>query len=214
MLSAAPTFSGMQFDGRTIVGDDYIEPKPTITVFVTGNNLDFNAFQLYIDDLPVLTSANPNYVYTNGVLRFRVSDSLSNGLHKFQARALDLADGISQLSIAEYAYVATAKLELAEAPIVYPSPATSSARICYSLTYGTDIDICIYDLKGQLVYHDRVPNGEEGAHAGYNQYVYNLSYADQRLLANGVYLVFIMQRSGDKVNILGKRKFMVLRDEK
>lgn len=181
---------------------------------VTGNNLDFDSFQLFIDDIPVLITVNYNYTYTAGVLTYQVTTELDSGVHKFQAQAKETVDLLPVLSVAQFAYVGSSSLELDDPPIVYPSPATSSARICYSLSHGADIDVCIYDLKGQMVHHQRLANGAEGAHAGYNQYPYDLTYADARPLPNGVFIVLLVQRSGDKNTILGKRKFMVLRDEK
>jgi len=214
MLSAAPVFSGMQFDGRTVTGSDYIESTPRITVAVTGNNLVFDQFQLHIDGVPVLVTNNPNYTYSpsTGMLTYYVQTALGSGLHTFQASAVDGV--VPGSSIIYSAFVAGSDTEMEDKPIVYPSPATASVRICYTLTHGTDVDICIYDLKGQMVYNDHLYTGMQGAHAGYNEYRYDLKYADGRDLPNGVFVLFVVQKASDKTTILGKRKFMVLRDEK
>ncbi len=210
MLFAVPVFSGMQFNARTIIGGDYIEAKPIITIAVTGSALELNQFQLFIDSVQVLVSGNHNY--TDGVLMYQVQTALASGVHTFQARAVD--GGVSAMSTINRAFVGGSAINIADRPIVYPSPATSSALICYSLTQAADIDFCVYDLKGQIVYNERLLSGAEGAHAGYNQYFYNLTYADGRQLPNGVFVLVLLQKYGDKTTILGKRKFMVLRDEK
>jgi hypothetical protein len=221
LLWSAPVIGDFYFDGfRSDLNDSIIDKDPLIIIDVApltsgeDHRVSFNAFILEIDGSNVLTK-NPQYNYDyseNGEkFRFQATVPLSRGQHSFRIVAYDYQGNFSEKTVLATVLADTFKMD--GSPIIYPSPATDNVKIYYKLTNSDSVDIVIYNLNGQVVYRDTVNAGDEGARAGHNLYPYNLRSSYGRDLPNGVYVVTVIKRSGDKTKLLGKKKFIILRED-
>lgn len=210
---AWPTFGSFNFDGIIPIGGETISYEPDVTIAVGGTNVSFNAFVLYIDGVNVLSTSPYNYSYniTSGIFRYQVTSALGKGNHTFQIFAQDQDGGLT--SAITTVFVASDKFAIIEDPIIYPSPATKNAKITYELTAAEEVKLYIYDLSGQIVYQDDIQPGSEGAHAGFNAYNFDLKSSYGNELPNGVYVVILARKDGGTTKILGKKKFIILRDD-
>lgn len=217
---SAINYGTFYFDGRPAVptNDETVSYRPEMTVKVTGVSVSFNSFALYLDENPPsnsILSINPynySYDYVSQVFRFKFN-SLSKGYHTVRLFARDEGDGSSAYSALTTFFVASDKFIMRDDPIIYPSPATYNTFITYELTDAEEVKIFIYDLNGQIVFQDELSAGEEGAHAGYNAYPFDLKSSYGNDLPNGVYVVFVTRRDGGSTKIMGKKKFIILRED-
>ncbi|MFC1517210.1 hypothetical protein ACFL5G_01505 [Candidatus Margulisiibacteriota bacterium] len=207
---AAPVASNPRFDGRATIGDDPIAPLPLITVQVTGVNVSFDAFVLWIDGAQVSTSNPYNYTYDGTDFSLQVSSRLNNGWHTFTLRARD--DG--GLMIPDYTFngfVAAQAQGIIGEPLAIPNPATDNMRITYKLTGSGDVDIRIYNLNSELVWEQELSAGQTGAQVGYNEVVWDLRSGFGEECPNGAYLCVILKEEDESPVAMEKVKLFILR---
>lgn len=212
LFGVKPTVQSYIFDGYVVTQGDLISNVPLIEISVTDNGvpIDVNSLQLIVD-ATLISSAN--YAYSTAAEIFKLTSRigpLGPGAHTFTFSAQN-TDG-TELVVVTF-NVALDKVELIDKPIAYPSPATNDVKITYTLTQSTDLDLYIYDLSGRLLYKENMPAGSSGAHAGYNEVFYDLTDPYNNPIPNGVYLVFVVDKSrSNSQGKIGKTKFFVLRE--
>jgi hypothetical protein len=216
---SAISYGTFYFDGKQVPTDDEtVSYKPEVSVVVNGTLVSKNAFSLYLDDLlftnDLLTKSpyNFTYDYVSAEFIFQLP-SLSRGSHTLQLKAVDDSGGGAVYSSVINFFVASDEFTMRDDPIIYPSPATFNTFITYELTAAEEVKIYIYDLNGQIVFQEDVSAGSIGAQAGYNAYPFDLKSSYGNDLPNGVYVVIITQRDEGKTKILGKKKFIILRED-
>ena len=101
-------------------------------------------------------------------------------------------------------------------PVPAPNPFSpqrdGKTQLVYQLTDSTDVNIYIYDINGNVVWRQYIPCGQEGARSGLNRVDWSgrVSYNNNLLLPNGVYIAHILiDKAGEKKS-LGRAKIVLL----
>ncbi len=217
-LNAAINITKVEFDGTAPANGETVADAPLIAITVTSSAaINFNSFVLVIDGVTVTTTnpyANYSYaVYPDGittVFEYQVTDALSIGAHTI---GISMANIVPETAVSNNTvWVKSNKFKMAGDLIIYPSPATNNAYITYELTKSEDVEIYMYSMNGEMVYQQAFSARTNGARAGFNSVPFDLKSTYGNKLPNGVYAVFVVQKSAGKRELLGKRKFFILRE--
>ena len=98
-------------------------------------------------------------------------------------------------------------LGVTDKPLIYPNPCRQSSDpfLQYTLSGAGDIQIKLYDMRGNEVSQVAIAGGGMGANQGYNKVLINDLLQGQRL-SSGPYFVVMMSQG----KVLAKTKFVVM----
>jgi hypothetical protein len=103
-------------------------------------------------------------------------------------------------------------LRLIGTPITFPSPARlktdREAFFQYTLSRGANIDLYMFDVSGRVVKKLSFNEGDEGGSAGVNKIRWDLITDQGSIVASGIYVFNLVDRSANKS--LGRGKFTAL----
>lgn len=206
-----PTISGLQFDGKTILNNDYVAANPTITATITDDSsgidtalsaIELDSSFVYLASLPSGSS------YTSGALTFK--PALASGTHSIKFHAADLAGNWTTSEVVGFK-VGSGDVQIAGAALNYPNPfnpaSGQTTEINYELNVNADIVIYIYDLIGRPIKKITCPSGTEGGKAGYNRVIWNGWSDFNEIVSNDVYIARVTQGGRQ----IGKCKIAVLK---
>ena len=91
------------------------------------------------------------------------------------------------------------------------NPNKEVTKIQYQLTQDADVKICIYTISGEQVFKGDYKAGSEGGMVGFNSIVWDGRDKFNEIVANGVYIAYLIAKStGGDVEV-GKVKIAVLK---
>lgn len=207
-----PVISSFQFDGTTIVANDYVKGGAAITADITDASslIDLAASSIALDSQSTAFSALANtssYVSTDGKLTYKLP-ALSDGEHTFAVTAQDSSGNLAIRSV--IFNVSAAGASIAGEVLNYPNPfnpGTGATEIGYQLTQDSQIDIYIYSVLGQRIWKRSYAAGVEGGKAGYNKVSWDGWSDFNVMVANDIYLCRIISNG----KVIGKCKIAVLK---
>lgn len=217
-LNAAINITKVEFDGIAPANGETVGDTPLIAVTVISSAaINFNSFNLVIDGAEATTTnpyANYSYdIYPDGVttvFKYQVAAPLAVAAHTIAISVSNITP--ENAASTNTIWIKSNKFKMAGDLIIYPSPATSNAHITYELTKSEDVEIYIYTVNGEMVYQQSFFARTNGGRAGFNSVPFDLKSTYGNNLPNGVYAVFVVQKSAGKRELLGKRKFFILRN--
>jgi hypothetical protein len=154
---------------------DSITTKPKIRGRITDNTgIDTSTVKVYIDGTEV-TGTVTVVSLTTVEVNYEVTTALADGDHKVKIEAKDTIGNIGTKEVTGLK-VASGSVTITT-PVAYPmtfAPARGdTVRIGYNMTGDADIDLYIFNLGGNLVYHQRYASGTNGGRAGYNEVTFD-----------------------------------------
>lgn len=211
--SSTVQINSVEFDGQSVIDNDYINPNPVITGIVTSSAsiISPEVTRIIIDGAATAFSdfVIPNtYTASNGAFSFSLASSaLSAGTHYVTIEAYDQNSNSDTYS---RTVVVDTGEQKASAVYFFPNPydpGTGPGKIAYTLTKSEDVSIYIFNIVGQLVFKDTFIAGGPGASAGYNEVEFSGTSVFGNNLPNDIYFLRIV--SGGKP--IGRTKIAILK---
>jgi len=204
-----PSISGVKFDGREVVKNDFIKGDALLTAVVqddTGISLEASGVVIDNNTVSFSNFVSPaSYDATSGNMAYQLS--LTSGSHTIQIKALDLNNNSST-------YVQTLEVDTGEikavSAFVFPNPYNPNqgkAKFAYQLNRDANVTLYLFNEINQLVWQRSFPAGGNGGQTGYNEIEWDgvTDFGEQA--GNGAYFLRIV--SGGKV--ISKVKVAVLK---
>ena len=101
-----------------------------------------------------------------------------------------------------------ASLSKSKKPLFYPCPfrLKDGSTLGYQLTAAMDMELRIYDIRGNEVFKKELPRTGQGGLKGYNYVPFNQSVLGHSNMPSGVYFFLLLNEN----DVLGKGKFALL----
>lgn len=148
-----------------------------------------------------------------GIAELSSINALAEGVHTLQLFSHDAA-GNRVSSNVYYIEVVPGELGIQGRPLNYPNPFNPSIQdtmISYYLLTNTPLELYVFNLAIEPVYHHQWLLGEEGTHFGYNEIPWNGRNNFGEMVTNGVYLYQLVAKDKGRKKVLAKGKIAVLR---
>ena len=222
---SAPLITLFTIDGQTKVSGDVIAAQPVISVTLTDNYslVSTSSLTVLVDDgLASMVSYNwttngAGMAFSGGVFTFTLPTALSSSItHNLTFLVSDTAStaNVSIIQLDNLRVVA-GSATLVQGPAFNPNPFNPmsnnsdyrTTRIAYELSQGMDLQINIYNMRGEPVWKRSYTADAAGAMSGYNEVSWNGINDYGELCGNGVYIVQLV--SGSK--LLAKGKVAILK---
>ncbi len=205
----------VSYDGRQIVGGDYVSPQPEILINIYDNSQisvdsDTSKINLFLDNerinysegslkiFPINISAEPRLK-----ARVHFTPVLTDGDHSLEVFVKDVRGNL--------AYYRDDFQVISEFEILnvfnFPNPFSDGTEFTFHLTAPSEqMMIKMYTVSGRLVRTiERL-----GLEAGFHRIYWDGLDQDRNIMANGVYLYKVIARSGDK-QVEKIEKFVIMR---
>ena len=205
-----PEIVEVKFNDKEIVNNDYITKDARLTATVTDPASGISTIESKITiDTTEITFANltspASYDATTGLLLYDLN--LTNGTHTIKITAVDNNSNTStyQRTVEVNSGSTSSTLALA-----YPNPFNPNqgkAKIAYTLTRDTGVNLYIFNELNQLVMRRSYIPSYPGGSAGYNEIEWDGTDDNNRPVGNGPYYVRIL--AGGRS--IGRIKIAVLR---
>ncbi|MBN1480977.1 hypothetical protein EH223_00720 [candidate division KSB1 bacterium] len=186
------------FDDREIFDGDLVDPEPLIVATLRDNNpelsLDSTRIKIYLDgsallltNQDVISLHQPQDTTVLGELH--IQPVLDDGDHLLE---IQFSDASMNSVIKRVSFVVESDLELRHV-LNYPNPFATGTEFCFDLTRQALVRIKVFTVAGRLI-----KTIEPGlVDVGYNRIYWDGLDQDGDLLANGVYLYYIIAETAD-----------------
>jgi hypothetical protein len=91
------------------------------------------------------------------------------------------------------------------------NPAVRATVIRYTLSKDADINLYIFNIRGERVWQYTAPAGSEGGKVGANEVLWNGLTAFRAVAGTGVYIVHLTTTVDGQIKTLGKRKIAIIK---
>ncbi|MDD4178677.1 MAG: IPT/TIG domain-containing protein [Candidatus Margulisbacteria bacterium] len=90
-------------------------------------------------------------------------------------------------------------------------PSLQATSIKYNLSRDSEIVIDIYNIRGEKVWTQVIPEGQSGGQVGDNQLIWNGITAFRSVASAGVYIIFINAKVNGETKLLSKQKIGIVK---
>jgi hypothetical protein len=216
--TATPSILMLTIDGKEIEENDYVRSQPILTARIapgiTGDIASYNIKIVEVEGfLTIVSTASVLSATTNAEIEvvYPVTQALEGNRH-YQV-IVSASDSSGKTDILTSPIFKVAKNLKIENAINGPNPFNpnqTSTHIEYSLSQDADIDLYIYSLSGEQLWHQEMMAGTSGATAGFNQLIWDGKNRYSETVANGVYIAYILAKKSDE-KAVAKIKMAVLK---
>ena len=222
---SAPLISLFTIDGQRKVSGDVVDTHPVVEATITDNYsaISTSSISILLDDgLPSMVSYNwqtssPNMSFTGGIFKFTIPSILSATItHNLTFIVNDVAatTNVSIIQLNNLRVIAGVVTVL-NGPAFNPNPFNpmsinsnyQTSRIAYELSESADLQVNIYNMRGESIWRRSFSSGTLGARSGYNEVFWNGTNDYGELCGNGVYIVQLVNGS----RLLAKGKVVILK---
>ncbi|HAR63689.1 MAG TPA: hypothetical protein DCS13_09520 [Candidatus Margulisbacteria bacterium] len=212
----APAITAIKFDNKEVIESDYVKAKPLISAIIdeTGSGLAtwnisiIDAYNLTVNS----TSGFGNLVTGSAlVITDNVATALTAGSYSVKISVMDGAGNSTSLSTPTFNVSDGFQIKhVLNGPNPF-NPKKESTSIQYQLTDDADVNIYIYSISGEKLWHQHINQGDlNGGSSGFNKVTWNGINSFDEMVANGVYVVYVIAKNGSTTKT-GKAKIMVLK---
>jgi hypothetical protein len=215
-----PQVSNIKFDNKTIYEGDYVQTSPLFGVSFSDNatndagisswnvkavNAENEAEQILIGENKL---TEPTASYTISYNGFKLDDGKT---YFVKITLADAAGNVTVNNTKTFLVSKTLKIsDCLNGPNPF-NPDNNSTEIQYQLSKNADVDIYIFDIAGRKVWETKIAAGfANGGTAGFNSVTWDGQDLYQQVVANGVYIAYIIAKDGANKKI-AKVKMAVLR---
>jgi len=205
-----PTIEAVRFDGRMWLGPrDPVSKSPYVMARVLDmNGINEDGFEYVLQRIDTLffrrtTLEATAYTSwegsdTSGEVAFLVDPYIPAGRYTFTLMARDKITSESYPEGRVGAWSGGIEVDVGELRIIgdilsYPVPfkalGNDNLIISYNLNRDADVTVYVFDISGQVVLTRKFSEGQNGGHAGYNQFEWNGVTDFGNALGNGIYIV-------------------------
>lgn len=216
----APKVADIKFANKSIEEGDYIKANSLLTLSLADNRLNDSGITSCnvsaIDaDTSEVKKVLKTQVFTTPVGEYQISVSNinleSDRGYKLKVDVADAANNVSSNITAKFNV--TSKFSINDC-LNGPNPFNPNkevTKIQYQLTQDADVKICIYTISGEQVFKGDYKSGSEGGMVGFNSIAWDGRDKFNEIVANGVYIAYLIAKSSGGDVEVGKVKIAVLK---
>ncbi|HAR61872.1 MAG TPA: hypothetical protein DCS13_00240 [Candidatus Margulisbacteria bacterium] len=212
----APVITAIKFDNKEVLESDYVKAKPLISAIIdeTGSGLaTWNISIIDANNLTVNSTSGFGNLVTGSalVITDNVATALTAGSYSVKITVTDGAGNATTLSTPTFNVSDGFQIKhVLNGPNPF-NPKNGSTSIQYQLTDDADVNIYIYSISGEKLWHQHITQGDlNGGSSGFNKVDWNGVNDFDEIVANGVYVVYVIAKNGSTTKT-GKAKIMVLK---
>lgn len=211
-----PVIEYIYFNQNRIYENDYVASNALLNIKLTESQPKDSGIASW--NVSIKNVATGLVAYTKS----GTANSLSQTILTYQDLALSSGKYYAEVSVADSAGNATTNTTQQfqvetefqiKSCLNGPNPFNPNKEITniqYQLTKSADVNLYIYSISGEMLAHMTYVAGDKGGSAGFNSVTWDGTNRFSEVVANGVYIAYIIARDGDKT-VVGKVKIAVLK---
>lgn len=212
----SPAISAITLDGKDVLQNDYISSQPVVSALFEDSQSGLAEWQLMVfteDDILVQSTATQSIEPTQNIynLNYTLDTALEPGRYYITLVVTDHSGNTSSL---ESEVVEVTDAYLFDHVVFGPNPfdmTTGPGYFNYQLSQEATVDISIYSISGDEVWHTHIEKGsDQGGSVGFNAVAWEGRAQSGQRVANGPYIGYVMATVNGK-KLVKKVKILVLK---
>lgn len=213
----APIIDLLRFNNKAILDQDYISSTPQLSATLIDMESGISQWSIRLFNaendaiLRTIPTQNIQPTVNTYMLEYEFEEQLPEGDLYLTLTTYDVAGNETELTSPFFKVTHSQQLKNAVFGPVPFNPNDHEGKFNYELTQPADIDIYIYSISGEEVWHFSASNGSLlGGSIGFNEVLWDGHNYYGDLLGNGPYIAYLVANFEDTKSVK-KIKIMVLK---